>query len=266
MVCPSCRRENPEGAAFCGGCGAALGPARPTGPIPPQPYPPAPPRTSGLAVASLVCGVLGLLCLPPVIAPLIGVVLGVMALSAIGRSGGQLQGQGIAVAGVVSSGIGVLALPIVAALLFPVFAQARERARLTSCMSNEKQLALGVLMYTQDYDGIMPRKSNWVEALDPYTRSRSLHRCPSATPPSDRSYAYNAKLDRMPMAKVAQPAAVAMLFDANGAGDSPSGGPEIVARRHLGRQFVLAYVDGHARTLVGPNADSVFLRWDPGLW
>jgi prepilin-type N-terminal cleavage/methylation domain-containing protein/prepilin-type processing-associated H-X9-DG protein len=43
-------------------------------------------------------------------------------------------------------------IAILAAILFPVFAQAREAARKTSCLSNEKQIALGILMYTQDYD------------------------------------------------------------------------------------------------------------------
>ena len=46
-------------------------------------------------------------------------------------------------------------IAILAAILFPVFAQAREKARQTSCMSNMKQLGLGLLMYNQDYDGMM---------------------------------------------------------------------------------------------------------------
>ena len=43
-------------------------------------------------------------------------------------------------------------IAILAAILFPVFAQAREKARQTTCASNLKQLALGVIQYTQDYD------------------------------------------------------------------------------------------------------------------
>src|SRR2546427_11874569 len=45
---------------------------------------------------------------------------------------------------------------ILAAILFPVFAQAREKARAISCVSNEKQISLGVLMYVQDYDETFP--------------------------------------------------------------------------------------------------------------
>src|SRR5207237_7640935 len=47
-------------------------------------------------------------------------------------------------------------IAILAAILFPVFAQAREKARAISCVSNEKQLALGVLMYIQDFDEMFP--------------------------------------------------------------------------------------------------------------
>ena len=43
-------------------------------------------------------------------------------------------------------------IAILAAILFPVFAQAREKARQASCLSNEKQIGLGLMMYTQDYD------------------------------------------------------------------------------------------------------------------
>ena len=48
-------------------------------------------------------------------------------------------------------------IAILAAILFPVFAQAREKARQTTCLSNEKQIALGVMMYVQDFDEAFPR-------------------------------------------------------------------------------------------------------------
>src|SRR2546423_15432359 len=47
-------------------------------------------------------------------------------------------------------------IAILAAILFPVFAQAREKARATSCLSNFKQVGLGIEMYKQDYDGYWP--------------------------------------------------------------------------------------------------------------
>ena len=53
-------------------------------------------------------------------------------------------------------------IAILAAILFPVFAQAREKARQISCLSNVKQLGLGLMMYTQDYDETYPRNDNCV--------------------------------------------------------------------------------------------------------
>jgi prepilin-type N-terminal cleavage/methylation domain-containing protein len=66
-------------------------------------------------------------------------------------------------------------IAILAAILFPVFAQAREQARKTSCLSNMKQTGLAVLMYTQDYDETYPLawslSGTWYAVLDPYVKS-----------------------------------------------------------------------------------------------
>jgi prepilin-type N-terminal cleavage/methylation domain-containing protein len=51
-------------------------------------------------------------------------------------------------------------IAILAAILFPVFAQAREKARSSSCLSNQKQTALAFSMYAQDYDETYPPLSN----------------------------------------------------------------------------------------------------------
>ena len=71
-------------------------------------------------------------------------------------------------------------IAILAAILFPVFAQARSAARKTACLSNNKQAVLGILMYTQDYDETLPFCSNngntaaprvdWYDAIEPYVK------------------------------------------------------------------------------------------------
>jgi len=81
-------------------------------------------------------------------------------------------------------------IAILAAILFPVFARARENARRASCQSNEKQLALGFMMYTQDYDERFPQHWGyywsggsaafpWSLAILPYVKSNQLFFCPS---------------------------------------------------------------------------------------
>src|SRR2546430_749011 len=81
-------------------------------------------------------------------------------------------------------------IAILAAILFPVFAQAREKARQTSCLSNTKQWGLGVMMYVQDYDEVMPISgyeafltptSYWWNAVSPYIKSGAVAACPSDT-------------------------------------------------------------------------------------
>ena len=59
-------------------------------------------------------------------------------------------------------------IAILAAILFPVFAQARESARTISCLSNEKEISLAILMYVQDYDERYPQ---WISTANPDVRS-----------------------------------------------------------------------------------------------
>lgn len=86
-------------------------------------------------------------------------------------------------------------IAILAAILFPVFAQAREKARQASCLSNLKQVATAVMMYTQDYDELYPTDSffewgsptflqeNWVIRTGAYIKSPQAFWCPSDSGP-----------------------------------------------------------------------------------
>ncbi|MFO8082151.1 MAG: DUF1559 domain-containing protein [Armatimonadota bacterium] len=82
-------------------------------------------------------------------------------------------------------------IAILAAILFPVFARAREKARQTSCQSNLKQLGLGIQMYMQDYDetilparlGGSPNNVCWTEMLYPYLNNDQIFICPSHSTP-----------------------------------------------------------------------------------
>jgi prepilin-type N-terminal cleavage/methylation domain-containing protein/prepilin-type processing-associated H-X9-DG protein len=81
----------------------------------------------------------------------------------------------------------VAIISVLAAILFPVFARARENARRASCMSNMKQIGLGMFMYMQDYDGMyMVSVSKdatgnilWPQFIQPYVKSLNLFNCPS---------------------------------------------------------------------------------------
>ncbi|BDI30073.1 hypothetical protein CCAX7_21240 [Capsulimonas corticalis] len=75
-------------------------------------------------------------------------------------------------------------IAILAAILFPVFAQAREKARQISCVSNMKQLGVAVMQYVQDSDEMFPQGLNdnwqysWATTLQPYVKSYGVFRCP----------------------------------------------------------------------------------------
>ncbi len=77
-------------------------------------------------------------------------------------------------------------IAILAAILFPVFAKAREKARQSSCASNQKQMALSQLQYVQDYDEVVPyswyeapASKYWYQVLDAYVKNQQLWYCPS---------------------------------------------------------------------------------------
>ena len=150
-------------------------------------------------------------------------------------------------------------IAILAAILFPVFARAREKARQTSCMSNVKQLMLGVIMYAQDYDEMLPDEQynfggggnaagdgTWRGAIFPYVKNDQLFICPSHGPSSNvfdgrfndqtmnASYAINdwhqdsgspTPPKRQPLARVVDPSSTIFLLESPGSADDicPSG-------------------------------------------
>lgn len=92
-------------------------------------------------------------------------------------------------------------IAILAAILFPVFAKVREKARQTSCASNEKQLGLGILQYVQDNDETFPcgnkgrTGAGWATSIYPYTKSAALYHCPDDSNNGGReSYGFNQNL------------------------------------------------------------------------
>ena len=101
-------------------------------------------------------------------------------------------------------------IALLAAILFPVFARAREKARQTACASNLKQLGLAILQYTQDYDEHMPRGrygdacctgyyyENWSFSIYPYVKSSGIFTCPD-DPTKPTTYNVLANSNPVPM-------------------------------------------------------------------
>ena len=125
-------------------------------------------------------------------------------------------------------------IAILAAILFPVFAKAREKARQASCTSNEKQIGLGVLQYVQDYDEtwmyLTTGNVGWAGRLYPYVKSTAVFKCPddATTPTAGKyavSYAYSTNIRVtgggstlcFTTASFSAPASTVALFEASGA-------------------------------------------------
>jgi prepilin-type N-terminal cleavage/methylation domain-containing protein len=137
-------------------------------------------------------------------------------------------------------------ISILAAILFPVFARARENARRSSCMSNVKQIGLGIMMYVQDYDERYPLNdqqregqgtppggwadtwskdnSHWYLAnyIQPYTKSVQIFSCPSGPVQGNLAmrfggYGANKSIlgdGSVSMASIDSPASVYLIMDA----------------------------------------------------
>jgi len=133
-------------------------------------------------------------------------------------------------------------IAILAAILFPVFARAREKARQTSCLSNLKQVGTALLMYAQDNDERLPASYQWVDppnnwplrkwaaTIVPYIKNNQIFVCPSDSNPGTDSgvdsvgpISYGANPNLMPgvrgafnapIGDIARPAECMLVFDA----------------------------------------------------
>jgi prepilin-type N-terminal cleavage/methylation domain-containing protein/prepilin-type processing-associated H-X9-DG protein len=126
-------------------------------------------------------------------------------------------------------------IAILAAILFPVFAKAREAARASSCRSNVKQLTTAAMMYTQDFDetwsGICCYTTNpaagqyfWPYAIQPYIKNTGAFRCPSDKYSVAVSYLANNNLAFLKLAAITAPADCVFIMDGTGGVCNPGQG------------------------------------------
>ncbi len=118
-------------------------------------------------------------------------------------------------------------IAILAAILFPVFARAREKARQNSCLSNVKQLTLGVIMYANDYDEYMPYSisswfsaPSWRSAIYPYVKNLQIFQCPSRP---NAGIAAGGGVEYVPGSTAQFPRSYGINADTGYEGISPSG-------------------------------------------
>jgi prepilin-type N-terminal cleavage/methylation domain-containing protein/prepilin-type processing-associated H-X9-DG protein len=113
-------------------------------------------------------------------------------------------------------------MAILAAIMFPVFAKSREKARQSSCQSNLKSIGAAMLMYAQDFEEMFPLEgtegsnNGWDAAVQPYMRSTKIFKCPShSLDASTNSYGANELLLGVAAPKITSPTAAVLIFDGN---------------------------------------------------
>ncbi len=179
-------------------------------------------------------------------------------------------------------------IAILAAILFPVFARAREKARQTSCLSNLKELGLGCLMYAQDYDERLPwhcryipgaadsSSNGWQGQIMPYIKNDQIFVCPSYNGTGlCGGYGYNLSRDAsgaqvgcdyMRLAQCKYPAETIILGDSDGTKWIGHWSWPTVdqinrpGRHNAGDNFCM--VDGHAKWYKTSYIDRTGGLWD----
>jgi len=160
-------------------------------------------------------------------------------------------------------------IAILAAILFPVFAKAREKARSSSCQSNFKQIGVAIMQYVHDNDEVYPREdgpgvytrppapswewcntgaySNIQDIMDAYLKSRQVWVCPSTTLSAEACTAYSRYVTGREMSSIVEPAILVMNTDSTWEWLQNQGNAVPRAdERHLGG-FNALYVDGHVK-------------------
>ncbi len=237
MNCPTCRRPLREDLAQCPQCGADLScwvtgaDGRPCGP-----YPLSEVRryvAEGRIVPNAQVSQGG--------GPWMPVGL------ALGPAPGPARAKGgispVAIVLLVIGGVALLGIIAVAALVGAAGTAARGQASAARCRSNLKQVALGVMMFSQDHNETFPDATTWETDVQPYVRDTGLFTCPSGGG-EDQSYEMNPALSRANLMQVPNLATTPLVYDAgfsNGTPPHPEG-------------WMVAFADGHCKAVTASEA------------
>jgi hypothetical protein len=226
------------------------------------------PKTSGLAVASLVCGLLG--CLG--VTAIVGLVLGIIGLRQINRSEGRLGGRGLAIAGIVISALMLLVVLValgMTAALWPALSRLQENAQATVSANNVRMLCQAAMVYSMEHNDRLPlpdaypdllEQGGYVDLVPKGSGDATAFEDPGS-PGMGRAYAMNANLTGLRVGHVREPWQTVLFFECR-FGAPPAGGPELLPEepRYPGG-YVIGFVDGHTDA-VEPEAVGT-LVWDP---
>jgi prepilin-type processing-associated H-X9-DG protein len=213
-------------------------------------------RTSRMAITSLGLGVGGLITCG--LTSVIGLILGILSLNKISRSGGTLRGVGYAIAGIAVSAVFSMTLLVQSAIIVPAIGKAKEKAQIVNCVNNLKQLGLAVRMYEADH-GVYPG-TNWCDQL----KSAGLIQGPELKCPGHLAgscaYAMNIAAAGKQADEIIHPNMV-LFFESDLGYNACAGKESMIESPRHGDEYNVAMVDGSVQ---GHNAWNVsLLQWEP---
>lgn len=242
MYCEKCGKALPEDVTICPQCGYDCQPE----PVIMNSGMDSHTTTNGMAVGSLITGLLGM--------SFIAIILGIIANNQIKASKSTQQGSGLAIAGIILGClwfvVGILYSLFISFSVFSThsggnaFSLARSSAKKAACLSNLKQLGLGLNMYIQDYDEKLPPVNQWSDAVYPYVKNKRIYICPSDTNPQC-SYSFYDRVVGVKLKQILKPAETPAIFDGPGGWNASSSINSAVSRHENG--FNVTFIDGHAK-------------------
>jgi prepilin-type processing-associated H-X9-DG protein len=235
-------------------------PAAPVAPSVVPPAAPTGPKTSGLAIAGLVCGIAGLCTFG--LGGIVGLIVSIVALKRIRRSAGEVAGRGLAVAGLVVSIVTLLVglLIVGGAVAFGLLA--RDKAQAIGFLNNAHILAQCAAMHAAMSDGQYPPPDTWPQIFldEKYINNEWVLADPS-DPGAGRAFAMNRMLGGRSEPTVGDAARTVLLFEC-AAGAPPAGDlRNLPDRPRHGSGYVVAFCDGHVEVVPPERVDN--LIWDP---
>jgi prepilin-type processing-associated H-X9-DG protein len=234
MYCPKCGTENPDDVQLCRSCSWVLTSISITAQNPNA-------KTSGLAITSLVLGILSIFTLFLTVLP--AIILGIISIFKIEKSAGQLKGKGLAIAGIVVSGVSlILILPMMLGIMMPALARVRMIAQRQVCATNMASLGKAMLIYASDYNDMFPLPSKWCDLLIEHAdASESIFCCKGACE-GPCNYAMNKNIEGL---GANAPPDMVLLFETS-PGWNQCGGPDILSTdNHRGEGCNILFNDGH---------------------
>lgn len=250
MYCPKCGTENPANAQICRSCSFTLPSIR-------EDVSGVAAQTSGLAIASLVLGLLSFCTF--FITGIVAIVLGIISLVKISKSGGRLKGNGFAIAGIAVPAVSAFfIIPMMIGIMVPALVRTQQIAHRMVCGTHLSELGKVMLLYAGDYDEKLPTPSKWCDLLVDYADiNPQTFRCKGA-PEGPCNYAMN---ENVPELGASAPPDMVLLFETH-PGWNQVGGPEILTTDyHQSEGCNVLFIDLHVEFVRVQGLKD--LRWKP---